>query len=78
MPRRSNRQGRSALPGSPFLTHVALHEDRVSPGVFPFIIDSADREFAGSKGEGEDPADPLREAGLWIAGGCRHRYGSAV
>jgi predicted ATPase len=26
------------LPGSPFLTHVALHEERVTPGVHPFTI----------------------------------------
>src|ERR1700719_2833194 len=29
---------RSALPGSPFLTHVALREDRVQPGVHPFTV----------------------------------------
>ena len=28
----------SALPGSPFLTHVALREDRVQPGVHPFTV----------------------------------------
>jgi predicted ATPase len=29
---------RSALLGSPFLTRVALREDRVQPGVFPFTV----------------------------------------
>jgi hypothetical protein len=29
---------RSALPGSPFLTHVVLREDRVQPGVHPFTV----------------------------------------
>jgi hypothetical protein len=28
----------SALPGSPFLTRVALREDRVQPGVHPFTV----------------------------------------
>src|SRR5580692_2691223 len=29
---------RSALPGTPFLTHIALLEDRVQPGVHPFTV----------------------------------------
>jgi predicted ATPase len=29
---------RSALPGSPFLTHITLREDRVQPGVHPFTV----------------------------------------
>src|SRR5438105_13121892 len=29
---------RSALPGSPFLAHIALREDRVQPGVHPFTV----------------------------------------
>ena len=29
---------RSSLPGSPFLTHVTLREDRVQPGVHPFTV----------------------------------------
>ena len=28
----------SALPGSPFLTHVGLKEDKVQPGVYPFTL----------------------------------------
>jgi hypothetical protein len=29
---------RSALPGSPFLTHIALRKDRVQKGAFPFTV----------------------------------------
>jgi hypothetical protein len=29
---------RSALPGSPFLTHITLREDRVQPDVHPFTV----------------------------------------
>jgi predicted ATPase len=29
---------RSALPGSPFLTHILVREDRVQPGIYPFTV----------------------------------------
>lgn len=43
MPRSSKRSPNtsrvgSALPGSPFLTHIGLHEDRVVQGAHPFTI----------------------------------------
>jgi len=36
MPRRAVSRTRATLPGSPFLTHVGLREDRIQPGVHPF------------------------------------------
>ena len=38
MSRRKPFDARSALPGSPFLTHISLREDRVQPGVYPFTM----------------------------------------
>jgi predicted ATPase len=38
MSRRKPFDARSALPGSPFLTHITLREDRVQPGVYPFTM----------------------------------------
>jgi predicted ATPase len=38
MPVRKRFDTRSALPGSPFLTHVSLKPDRVQPGVHPFTL----------------------------------------
>jgi predicted ATPase len=38
MPVRKRLDPRSALPGSPFLTHVSLKPDRIQPGVHPFTL----------------------------------------
>jgi predicted ATPase len=35
---RKRFDSRPALAGSPFLTHVALRENRVQPGVHPFTV----------------------------------------
>ena len=36
-PARRRRKG-SALPGSPFLTHIGLKEDKIQPGIYPFTL----------------------------------------
>jgi predicted ATPase len=38
MPARKRFDPKSALPGSPFLTHLSLREDRVQAGVYPFTM----------------------------------------
>lgn len=38
MPRNSRASARSALPGSPFLTHVSLKPDRIQSDVHPFTL----------------------------------------
>jgi predicted ATPase len=38
MKRRAARNEKPLAPGSPFLTHVGLNEDRLKPGVYPFNI----------------------------------------
>jgi predicted ATPase len=66
----------SVLPGSPFLTHVGLKEDKVQPGVYPFTLpvleESIDLEFStpvtyfvGENGTGKST---LLEALAWAAG----------
>src|ERR1700730_11251800 len=67
---------RSALLGSPFLTHVALREDRVQPGVHPFTVPwllpcldlelSAPVTFLG--GENGTGKSALLEAIAWSVG----------
>jgi predicted ATPase len=82
------RKNDPATPGSPFLTHIALREDRVSPGTFPFNLPMLSRGlnlrvtsqitfFVGENGSGKST---LLEALAWSAGfasqgGNRdHRY----
>ena len=66
----------SALPGSPFLTHVGLKEEKVQPGVYPFTLplleDNLDLKFStpvtyvvGENGAGKST---LLEALAWAAG----------
>jgi predicted ATPase len=66
----------SALPGSPFLTHVGLKEDKVQPDVYPFtlplIADGLDLKFetpvtylVGENGAGKST---LLEALAWATG----------
>ena len=38
MPARKRFDPKSALPGSPFLTHLSLRDDRVQAGVYPFTM----------------------------------------
>jgi predicted ATPase len=38
MPIRNQTKPRSALPGSPFLTHVSLKTERIQEGVHPFTL----------------------------------------
>src|ERR1700730_4249284 len=38
MPKRKPYDPRSALPGSPFLTHVSLKTERIQAGVHPFTL----------------------------------------
>jgi predicted ATPase len=78
MARSSKRASRaaSALPGSPFLTHVGLHEDRVAQGVHPFTIPVIENGldlslntpitfFVGENGSGKST---LLEALAWALG----------
>jgi predicted ATPase len=66
----------SALPGSPFLTHVGIKEDKVQPGVYPFTLplleESLDLRFStpvtylvGENGAGKST---LLEAIAWASG----------
>lgn len=67
---------RSALPGSPFLTHVALREDRVQPGVHPFtvpwLLPSLDLQLSAPVtflvGENGTGKSTLLEAIAWSVG----------
>ena len=67
---------RSALPGSPFLTHVALREDRVQPGVHPFtvpwLLPSLDLQLSAPAtflvGENGTGKSTLLEAIAWSVG----------
>jgi hypothetical protein len=67
---------RSALPGSPFLTHVTLREDRVQPGVHPFTVPwlqpSLDLELSAPVtflvGENGTGKSTLLEAIAWSVG----------
>jgi hypothetical protein len=67
---------RSALPGSPFLTHVALREDRVQPGVHPFtvpwLLPSLDLQMSAPVtflvGENGTGKSTLLEAIAWSVG----------
>jgi predicted ATPase len=67
---------RSALPGSPFLTHITLREDRVQPGIHPltvpWLVPSLDlrlsarvRFLVGENGTGKST---LLEAIAWSGG----------
>ncbi len=38
MPKRSNVKPSSGTPGSPFLTRIGLHDDRIVPGAHPFTL----------------------------------------
>lgn len=88
MKRRQTRPGQPLVPGSPFLTHVGLREDRVEPGRHPFdipiIAAGVDLTFStpvtllvGENGSGKST---LLEALAWSVGfatqgGNRdHRY----
>jgi len=66
----------SALPGSPFLTHIALNTERVQPGAYPFTIPWLVDNFAmkfptpvtfliGENGTGKST---LLEALAWAVG----------
>jgi predicted ATPase len=66
----------SALPGSPFLTHIGLKEDKVQPGVYPFTLplleEPLDIRFStpvtylvGENGAGKST---LLEALAWASG----------
>jgi predicted ATPase len=66
----------SALPGSPFLTHVGLKEEKVQPGVYPFtlpvVADSLELKLTtpvtylvGENGAGKST---LLEALAWACG----------
>ncbi len=67
---------RSALPGSPFLTHVTLREDRVQPGVHPFtvpwLLPSLDLQLSAPVtflvGENGTGKSTLLEAIAWSVG----------
>jgi len=67
---------RSALPGSPFLTHVTLQEDRVQAGVHPFtvpwLLSSLDLQLSAPVtflvGENGTGKSTLLEAIAWSVG----------
>jgi predicted ATPase len=67
---------RSALPGSPFLTHVTLREDRVQAGVHPFtvpwLVPSLDLQLSAPVtflvGENGTGKSTLLEAIAWSVG----------
>jgi predicted ATPase len=74
MPRK--RRNTAATPGSPFLTRVALREDRATPGVHPFDLPVLSQGleleftsrvtfFVGENGSGKST---LLEALAWAAG----------
>lgn len=77
MPRRRVVVGKgSALPGSPFLTHIGLKEEKVQPGVYPFTLpligDHLDMAFTtpvtfliGENGAGKST---LLEGLAWASG----------
>jgi predicted ATPase len=76
MKRRTARPEKPLAPGSPFLAHVGLHDDRLEPGVYPFnipIIESGiDLTFTtpvtflvGENGSGKST---LLEALAWSVG----------
>ena len=88
MPPRSHVKTTRGVTGSPFLTRVGLHDDRVQPGVHPFTLpvlaDGLDLEFespvtffVGENGSGKSS---LLEAIAWstgfgMMGGSRdHRF----
>lgn len=82
------RKNDPATPGSPFLTHVTLREDRVTPGTYPFTIpvlsNGLDLRLSTTVtflvGENGSGKSTLLEALAWSAGfasqgGNRdHRY----
>jgi hypothetical protein len=73
---RKRFDARSALPGSPFLTHVTLREDRVQPGVYPFtvpwLLPSLDLQLSAPVtflvGENGTGKSTLLEAIAWSVG----------
>jgi len=73
---RKRFDSRSALPGSPFLTHVTLREDRVQAGVHPFtvpwLLPSLDLQLSAPVtflvGENGTGKSTLLEAIAWSVG----------
>jgi predicted ATPase len=73
---RGHASGRASLPGSPFLTAVGLHADRVQPDVYPFTLPLLAQKLAlkfsapvtflvGENGSGKST---LLEALAWAVG----------